>query len=40
MCKDNKNCIVGGDINIDHCKENDPSSRHELKPLIPLWEEC
>ena len=40
ICKEYKNCLIGGDINIDRNKNNDPLSRPELRALAPIWEEC
>ena len=40
ICKDFKKVLIGGDLNIDHCLENNPLSRPELKALYPIWEQC
>ena len=40
LCKDFKKGVIGGDLNIYQCRENDPKSRRELRALFPLWEQC
>ena len=36
MCSENSNCVIGGDLNLDQCKQNDHSNRPELKALKPI----
>merc|ERR1711954_110786 len=40
ICKEFRKVVLGGDLNIDHCQDNDPLSRPELRALFPLWEQC
>merc|ERR1711954_552990 len=40
LCQNFNNCLIGGDINLDRNKKNDPFSRPELRALTPIWEEC
>ena len=40
MCSENKVCLIGGDLNLDRCKDNDAFRRPEIKALSPIWEEA
>lgn len=38
MCDSANKFLLGGDIHIDKCSDNDPHQRPEIKDLSPIWD--